>query len=660
MFVSDTTALIWISALTVIIGLAVAWSVRNIPFLGCNTDNQKLGRIAASSANFFRPSVMYSSVYSEGGHRTTTKEAVVLGLALMQQVLRNRDSDFPLIFLCLVANSVSSIFIFLLASEYWSTEAGLLAWALYTTGLVTYQTVLFGSPISLSQVFFLASLFTIHQADGRAHLGVDGWLVGAGVLAALTFLSSPSSRKYFPLLIVGFIYSQRAAFWEDGFTLEKSLHINDGIGIATIALAVALALGAMALKLSYSYLIKMIYAGRAPRLLNQLIPPNNRREEDRYIERAGTFVGPVTSGFLIIAAYLVISSGLANSTSFLWSQFSLVMGFSAVMLWITYPNVPKHLMGHYRQLQGWKFNRLPSYYSNFTEIGKSVTEYPRGGGIVWIVRYYWRVAPVPFLVFGLALFLALALFGFSSDPLEEAWQGAGILSISLLTLLLAEFTRSTQYSRTYFPNYVGFLIFIVYVAFRIDENAGDTQRAVFWSLSALAVLVSGLWTAKMYFKDVYPTRMAPTMLHQALQARDIKEFYAYDTPFNDAFIDNMMMYYGEKYRLQAIESLSEISTGYLVIAGTTAKSVNMSGSKLAREHGDFNPDPELNRLIESRKIERYAVASFETVSSSRFWVQENEISTYRDLVLQEIDDDDRWRGKGWVIDVAKFRLGEPR
>jgi hypothetical protein len=93
----------------------------------------------------------------------------------------------------------------------------------------------------------------------------------------------------------------------------------------------------------------------------------------------------------------------------------------------------------------------------------------------------------------------------------------------------------------------------------------------------------------------------------------------------------------------------------VVVPGSSAKAFHMESQRWAIEHGDFDLDPHLNRLIESKEIAQYAVASFKTFGTSRTWAQEADITSYRDLIAKDIRDEDRWRGRGWVLDARKLQ-----
>jgi hypothetical protein len=70
--------------------------------------------------------------------------------------------------------------------------------------------------------------------------------------------------------------------------------------------------------------------------------------------------------------------------------------------------------------------------------------------------------------------------------------------------------------------------------------------------------------------------------------------------------------------------------------------------------GDFDADPLLNELIASKRIVCSSVASFKTFGSSRYWAQIGDVVSYRDLMLGEVGDRDRWRGMAWILDASKL------
>ena len=157
----------------------------------------------------------------------------------------------------------------------------------------------------------------------------------------------------------------------------------------------------------------------------------------------------------------------------------------------------------------------------------------------------------------------------------------------------------------------------------------------------------------LFFNDIYPARMAVPNLIDALDKHHIQEFYTYETAYNDALSDTINAEVPGKYKIHYLKSLDDIKTGWVVIQSTNSKSPSMECDPEAIE-GDFIRDPKLNKLLATRKIEQLATAKFETFGSSRVWPQEADVATYMDLILKEIDDDARFRGYAWLINVENI------
>jgi hypothetical protein len=655
----DIAFLTGVCAATAVIAFGMAWATRRIVFYGKSTDNLIQMQTAAAVGQFLRPSAMHNYHLTESGLRTHLREILLLSLVVMQRLLRNRDGEYPVVTVCLIANMASAVLIFLVARTYLNSEAGLLAWGLYVTCILTYQHILFGTPIILAQMFILGSVYLIQHSDTVGSTSLDYWLIGAGAVAALAFLSSPSSRKYFPLLAVAFFYGQHSAIWGPGLSFSENLHATEWIGIGSLTLTGAILLGSAAIRFGYARIVVAMFNQKTPKWMSKFAEGRDKDKLQHYIDKIGELVGMGWRASLIIVGYMVVASGLAQSTSFLWAHLSMIIGFSLVILWITYPSVPAMLYKYFYKLQGWKLNRFTVYHTYFANRGVPMKDFMRGAGFIWIARYYWRVAPVQFLFFAAYLLLGAALLAFTDDILKETWHAAAMLLISLLPILLAEFTQAPQFGRSYFPTFVGLLIFVVYVGFRVDESLASPWRGVFWAVSAVGVSASAAWGFRMLIGDVLPARMGPSYLNQVLRSNEIEEFYTYGNRFNDAFVAPMIMSTNGHYKVHYVETMSEVSGGYMVIPGTSTKAGNMSGMISEREHGDcFDADQELNHLIESKEIEKYAIASFKTFGTSRFWGHESEVITYQDLILGEVYDDDRYRARAWLIDVSKLRRAE--
>ena len=104
-----------------------------------------------------------------------------------------------------------------------------------------------------------------------------------------------------------------------------------------------------------------------------------------------------------------------------------------------------------------------------------------------------------------------------------------------------------------------------------------------------------------------------------------------------------------------INSLSEVKDGWIVIPATSGKSIVVIGEpETINGNLRYTKDPVLNKLIESKDIEKVATAKIKTYGVSRIWPLESEVFGYMDLILHEIKPEDLYRGYAWLIHSSKF------
>jgi len=170
------------------------------------------------------------------------------------------------------------------------------------------------------------------------------------------------------------------------------------------------------------------------------------------------------------------------------------------------------------------------------------------------------------------------------------------------------------------------------------------------------VLANAIWNTWVFLSDVWPARMAPVWVAQTLQRLSVSSFATYQTSYNGALVHVLPppQEYAH-YQIRYITTLDDVEDGYVVVPGTSSKAVNMESQRESVQDGDFDRDPVLNQLLQTKTISRFSVACFKTFGTSRFWVHESEVTSYRDLILREITDEDRWRGQAWILDARKLR-----
>jgi len=93
--------------------------------------------------------------------------------------------------------------------------------------------------------------------------------------------------------------------------------------------------------------------------------------------------------------------------------------------------------------------------------------------------------------------------------------------------------------------------------------------------------------------------------------------------------------YENKVYLWPINSIAEVKKGYILIPTITGKTIWCE----CRE-GDFRDDPALMSFLNQANSTDTVIASFPSLSSSRLWTQEEEICTYRDLIVGDITGED--------------------
>ncbi len=115
-----------------------------------------------------------------------------------------------------------------------------------------------------------------------------------------------------------------------------------------------------------------------------------------------------------------------------------------------------------------------------------------------------------------------------------------------------------------------------------------------------------------------------------------------------AFLNNTKV--ENKVYFLPMATIKDAKSGFILIPTITGKSIWCE----CRE-GDFKGDPYLTQLFESGELNKYVVAKFKTLSSSRMWTQEEEICTYRDLIIGDIKESDRQKGFAWILDADKLQ-----
>jgi hypothetical protein len=550
--------------------------------------------------------------YSHGKARM--KDVCVLGLALLQRLLGDRKGVFPLTVLCSLAHCVSAALIFFVAQGHWGTPVGWFLFALFLISFWPYQVVLMEGFHGVAQMFLLASVLCLQQGSSSPL-----WTVLAGVGVGLMIFSSASARKLIPLAMCAFLFSHRG---------EVALPDRMGTWMAWVFLLASL-------------FFLFPFAARTARQKPLTISQRLRRSAQE--------LGLV---FLLLVLLSVL---LARSRSFLLAEFLMGGGIFLVVLFFTAPNFLANIKGYMSYWNSQQsYGHFPLYRDYFADKGVPIPEGMRGGGLLWVPRFFWRFAPFHCLLFGLALAFLLWKAAARGFVLEELFALLGLLLLSFSPVLVGELTGSAQVGRAYLPAFLGILLMIGEASFQWQGALAPQTRWIFWSGAVFFLLVCAGWNLRVFLNDIWPSRMASAWTAQRLLTLRPGPFYTYETPYNNSLVGAFPEEIRSRLSIHPLRTLEEAKEGYLIVPGTSAKALTMESETTAIRHGDFNEDPLLTELLDSKEVERYAVASFKTLGSSRYWVQESDVASYRDLILEEMTEEDRFRGRAWILDAGRL------
>ena len=115
----------------------------------------------------------------------------------------------------------------------------------------------------------------------------------------------------------------------------------------------------------------------------------------------------------------------------------------------------------------------------------------------------------------------------------------------------------------------------------------------------------------------------------------------------------MLYTFANEFEVEHVRKMADIESGYLIVPPTSSKSVSMETQEEAIIGGDFTKDPDLDLLIVSGKIQEMAIACIPTMGSSKYFVQESEVTSYLDLMLRRVSGLDFFRGHAWIIEIRK-------
>jgi hypothetical protein len=366
-----------------------------------------------------------------------------------------------------------------------------------------------------------------------------------------------------------------------------------------------------------------------------------------------------------VVAFLIAVWPYTNPTflqkvkSVLGSGFLALAGFLLVFFYVNMPDILGNIknFAEYVHISG-AFNHFyynqPALQQWFPHLNVGEVR----GGWIWIVKYLFLILPVmfPLYLVGLVYLLVRAVQ-------EKTWpvrlKFAGIILLSFCPAVMAEMAKVAQYGANYFPMLVGILLVLGFAAHDLYRKLDLKQpliKKVFLSVLAGIFILHAGFNTYAFVNDVYIPRMATTFLSNKIKELGVERLATYRTHFHRnhfAFcLDSKLR---EKLGWVAIKSLSQLQQGgYVIVPPATGDSIYVASST---SYNNYDKDIVLVQLLRRNLLKDCAVASYRTLASSRIWQQEEEILSYRGLILGQHFPDDQL-GRVWLIDAQKVKKVE--
>jgi hypothetical protein len=483
------------------------------------------------------------------------KEALILGIAIFQKILKDTESLYPNILLLICAFEGCALLIFLIFRKLFNVSISFLIFFLFITSFWPYMYILQGAHQPLALLFFLIAFYSM-QCYWQHRL----FPFLAGTSLGLMLFASPTAilyLGYFPILYL---------FLQD-------------------------------------YKCSVSIAKALPAILNMLL---------------------FLLGIILIVIFFTMPAPWTNL-----KQFSLFIFASQ------------------------KLNHFDHYYDYLSHVLPA--PYPvdgprpisfRGGGWLWIFKYFLLIMPI---VFGSYLFAICYLLKRGLHYRKNLI----VILLSLSTPLAVEMAQVSQFGRNYFSWYFGILFLIGYALYHrlLQPPNRNSTPPILLICMMTALGVHLIFNVTVFFQDIYPSRMGTARLQQWLKKNNIQELLVIRDHINNDFTASVFQNpkLNPKIKLYSISSIVQPTKGWILVPPKTGKNIVRDCAD-----DDFIFDPFLNLLYDKGDIERYAEVSFPTLAASRYWVQEEEICTYRDLIVGQIANKDRQNGRMYILNAAKL------
>ena len=527
--------------------------------------------------------------FSKGKSRM--KDIGVIFILLIHKIFPKFYSFTKVTTAILFANFLSTIVFFFLIAKIFNEQTALFCSIIYLFSFWPYMIILQGGFHIVSQLFSLLTILILFDANSLFSFFL------AGFFMCCAMFSSASSRKFYLL-----IYSCLFFKFIDPLNLEN-FYVNKIIFILILFLLTIL--------IWKSKFYFPILHNLSTKIFNQTISFN-------YFSKI--FSQLLKTTIIIFFPLIVIFILTNGSSAFFYTMIFFLLGLFVAFLIINYPVSLENIVGYLRYTDmsdAGHFHKIKNY---FNKINEKIISGMRAekSGILWIIKYLFLV--IRYEIF-LLLFLSYFYFYFNGNLINYIL----VLIISLSPVIIGEISKGPQIGRSYYPFFIGFVFFIGFIYFNISSPI----------YIYLIIFLGSVYNFYLLFNYIIPERIAVYKLMKYLKKEKISELYIYNSKFYDWVIPplkDMLPSLKVKY----INTHDECFNKHLLIPGQCHKVVNNFGIS----EKDFDLDKAFINDVNSGFYDKNILLKLKNTGTSKFWMHEDEVSSYRYLLLKDIRQND--------------------
>ena len=292
----------------------------------------------------------------------------------------------------------------------------------------------------------------------------------------------------------------------------------------------------------------------------------------------------------------------------------------------------------------------------------------RGGGMKWNWKIFNLFMPFLFPLYIISIFFYLILS--VQDMIIYSYYSNFInflffFFVSILPVLIHELTKGLKVGKAYYAVHISFLFFLFCFLGNLQnfKNLNNTYFFEFDYLFLAITLICFIQSIHSYFmvKENIQTRIGVKKLYEYLVANKITEFCTYQNKFNKLFVENMLKFYPNNFKVNYIKTLDDINlfdNKIVIVPPITSKVFVFNTDYEVALEGFFSKDKKLLKILNDESIQKISLTKIKTMCSYKYYIYDDEVLSYRSIYLNQINDKDFYYGLGWIIDLKNINIDD--